>query len=100
GLLGQLLVLPLLALAINHVAGLDSGLAVGIILVAAMPGGSLAKIFSYVGHGNVPLSITLSGVSTLLTLVTVPLMLRLLTRDMPENIDLPVPKIIAEVALY
>jgi bile acid:Na+ symporter, BASS family len=99
-LAGHLLIIPLLAVAVNHVAGLDTGLAVGLILVAAMPGGTLAKIFTYFGHGNVPLSITLSGVSTLLTLVTVPLMLRLLTREMPENIDLPIPKIIAELALY
>ncbi len=65
-----------------------------------MPGGTLAKIFTYFGHGNVPLSITLSGVSTLLTVFTVPLMLRLLTRGMPEEIALPVPRIITEVVLY
>ena len=99
-LAGHLLIIPLVAVAVNHVAGLDTGLAVGLILVAAMPGGTLAKIFTYFGHGNVPLSIALSGVLTLLTLATVPVMLRLLTREMPENIDLPVPKIIAEVALY
>jgi BASS family bile acid:Na+ symporter len=99
-LAGQLLVIPLVAVAVNHVAGLDTGLAVGLILVAAMPGGTMAKIFTYFGHGNIPLSITLSGVSTLLTLVTVPFMLRLLTREMPENIELPVPRIIAEVALF
>jgi BASS family bile acid:Na+ symporter len=99
-LAGQLFVLPLVAVAVNHVAGLETGLAVGLILVAAMPGGTMAKMFTYFGHGNVPLSITLSGVSTLLTLVTVPLMLRLLTRQMPEHIELPVPKIIVEVALY
>src|SRR5438105_8004921 len=99
-LTGHLVAIPLLAVAINHVAGLDTGLAVGMILVAAMPGGTLAKIFTYLGHGNVPLSITLSGVSTLLTLVTVPVMLRFLTRDLPETIDVPVIKIISEVILY
>jgi BASS family bile acid:Na+ symporter len=99
-LIGHLFVIPWVAVAINHVAGLDAGLAVGLILVAAMPGGTLAKIFTYFGHGNVPLSITLSGVSTLLTLVTVPLMLKLLTRGMPSGIELPVPRIIAEVGLF
>ena len=99
-LAGHLLFIPLVAVAINHLAGLDTGLAVGLILVAAMPGGTLAKMFTYFGHGNVPLSIALSGVSTLLALFTVPFMLRVLTRGMPESIELPVPKIIAEVALY
>jgi BASS family bile acid:Na+ symporter len=99
-LAGQLLLLPLVAVAINHFAGLETGLAVGLILVAAMPGGTLAKMFTYFAHGNVPLSIALSGLSTLLTLVTVPLLLRLCTRDMPEEISFPVPRIITEVALF
>lgn len=96
----QLVALPLLAVAINHLAGIDTGLAVGLILLAAMPGGALSKIFTYLGQGNVPLAITLSGVSTLLTPITVPLMLRLLTRDLPETIDLPVVRIVAEVVFY
>lgn len=96
----QLVALPLLAVAINHLAGLDTGLAVGLILLAAMPGGALAKIFTYLGQGNVPLAITLSGVSTMLTPLTVPFMLRLLTRAMPEAIELPVLRIIGEVVFY
>jgi BASS family bile acid:Na+ symporter len=100
GLIGYLVVLPLLAVATNHVAGLDTGLALGMILIAAMPGGTLAKIFTYFGHGNIALSITLSGVATLLTPVTIPLMLRLLTKDFPEHIELPVARIIEEVVGY
>ncbi len=99
-LTGHLFVIPPIAVAINYLAGLDAGLAVGLILVAAMPGGTLAKIFTYFGHGNVPLSITLSVVSTLLTLVTVPLLFRLLIHDMPADVQLPVPRIIAEVGCF
>ena len=99
-LAGHLLVIPLVAVAINHVAGLDAGLAIGLILVAAMPGGTMAKIFTYFGHGNIPLSITLSGVATLLTLVTVPVMLRVMTRGMAEDIELPVRKVVVEVGLF
>src|SRR3954469_21702786 len=99
-LAGHLFIIPLVAVAINHLAGLDTGFAVGLILVAAMPGGTLAKIFTYFGHGNVALSIALSSVSTLLTLVTVPLMLRVLTVGLPEDMHLPVDKIVLEVALF
>src|SRR4051812_39371334 len=52
---GHLFVIPLAAFGMNHLFALDSGLAVGLILVAAMPGGALAKFFTYFGHGNVPL---------------------------------------------
>jgi BASS family bile acid:Na+ symporter len=97
---GHLVVIPFAAVAMNHIFGLESGLAVGLILVAAMPGGTLAKFFTYFGHGNVPLSITLSVVSTLLTLITIPTMLPLLTRGVPEQFELPAGKIMIEVAGY
>src|SRR4051812_48845468 len=41
-LAGHLVVIPLAVLAINHAAQLEAGLAAGMILVAAMPGGTLA----------------------------------------------------------
>src|SRR5579884_2507765 len=61
GFTGQVLVLPWLAVAVNALGRLEGGLAVGLILVAAMPGGSLSKLFTYLGRGNVPLSISLSA---------------------------------------
>jgi BASS family bile acid:Na+ symporter len=99
-LAGHLLVIPLLAVLVNAVGGFEPGVAVGFILVAAMPGGTLAKIFTYFGHGNVALSITLSGVSTLLTLVTVPLMLRLLTAGVADDLHIDAGLIIHEVLLF
>src|SRR4051812_49040419 len=47
-ILVQLLVLPLLAVVIDRVAELPEGIAVGLVLVAALPGGALSKVFSYV----------------------------------------------------
>jgi BASS family bile acid:Na+ symporter len=69
-----------------------------LILVSAMPGGSLSKVFTYVGLGNAPLSITLSAVSTLATIVTVPATLHLLAAAyVPEHFDMPEGKIVADV---
>ncbi|MCI0638815.1 MAG: bile acid:sodium symporter [Gemmataceae bacterium] len=99
-LAGHLFVMPLVALAVSRLFQLEAGIAVGLILVAAMPGGTLAKIFTYFGHGNVALAIVLSVVSTLLTIVTVPLLLRLLTAGLAEDLDLPIETIIREVILF
>jgi len=99
GLVGQICVLPLIALAINRLLGLEGGIAVGLILVAAMPGGSLSKVFAYLGRGNAPLSITLTAVSTLATVVTVPVTLGLLA-TVPGDFAMPIDKIVTDVVLY
>src|SRR5947209_227135 len=69
---------PLLALAINYLGGLEPGLAVGLILVSLMPGGATSKLFTHLGRGNVALAITLSAFTTVGSVITVPLLLRLL----------------------
>lgn len=100
-LIGQMLLLPFLAVLINYLAKPEPGIAVGLILVSAMPGGTLAKIFTYLGRGNIPLSITLSIVSTLLTLVTVPVILRLLAAEhLPSEFSMPITDVVMEVFLF
>lgn len=97
---GQLLVIPFIAVLINWLGDFPPGIAVGMILVAAMPGGALAKFFTYFGRGNMALSISLTGVTTLLTLVSVPIMLQLLAaRYVPANFSMPVADIMIDVAL-
>jgi BASS family bile acid:Na+ symporter len=100
GLAGQLFFVPCIAVLINWIGNFQPGIAVGFILVAAMPGGALAKFFTYFGRGNMALSISLTGVTTLLTLVTVPIMLQLLaTRYIPADFSMPVTDIMIDVAL-
>jgi BASS family bile acid:Na+ symporter len=100
GLAGQLLVVPLVAVLINWIFQFAQGIAIGMILVAAMPGGALAKFFAYFGRGNMALSISLTGVSTLMTLFTVPIMLQLLaTRYIPDDFAMPVGDIMIDVTL-
>ena len=100
GLVGQLLLIPFIAVVINRIGNFQPGIAVGMILVAAMPGGALAKFFAYFGRGNMALSVSLTGVTTLLTLVTVPIMLQLLaTQHIPADFTMPVADIMIDVAL-
>lgn len=92
---------PLLALTLNHLLNLPAGLAIGMVLIAALPGGAMAKFFTYLGRGNLALSVTLTAGSTLAALVTVPLWLRLLAVEyLPENLPIPYGQIVCEVALF
>ncbi|AKF81642.1 bile acid:Na+ symporter, BASS family [Myxococcus fulvus] len=73
GLVCQMLVLPAGGVLIAHAFGLGPELAVGLMLLAASPGGATANLFSHLARGDVALNITLTAVNSALTLVTLPL---------------------------
>jgi len=73
GLGCQMLLLPVVCLGIAHASGLPPELAVGLMLLAATPGGAVANLFSHLARGDVALNITLTAVNGLLSLITLPL---------------------------
>src|SRR5262245_9670351 len=100
-LFGQLILLPAVVVLINRVGNFEAGIAVGLLLAAAMPGGALSKFFTYLARGNAALSISLSAILTLATPLTVPALLSLLAGEyLPADFALPVGRIIAEVAAF
>ncbi len=72
GIVGQIVVLPLVAWILGRLFGLDPLFFIGIMLIACSPGGSSSNVFSYLAGGNVALSVTLTAVSSILTLFTIP----------------------------
>ncbi len=79
GLLNLLVLSPLLAFAIAEVFGLDPALAVGLVLLGASPGGTLANLLTHFARGDTALSITMTAISSVAAVVTVPLFLKLAT---------------------
>lgn len=76
--LGNLLVIsPLLAFGIAELTGLAPELAVGLVLLGASPGGAMANLLTHLARGEVALSVTMTAISSILALVTVPLYLGL-----------------------
>lgn len=69
----QMLFLPVLAYALIRLFDLDPLLAVGVMLLAAAPGGTTAGMFSFLFRGDVALNITLTAVNSVLCIVTLPL---------------------------
>jgi len=73
GVISQFVLLPaltfLLVLLLNPIAGLG----LGMILVAACPGGNVSNFFSSISNGNVALSITLTAIATILATVMTPI---------------------------
>jgi bile acid:Na+ symporter, BASS family len=73
----QLLVIPALALGLVLLFDLDPPLAVGVLLLAASPGGTAANIFSHLARGDVALNITLTAINSVLAVVTLPIVVNL-----------------------
>lgn len=78
GLAVQSVGVPLLAWALGRSLPIPTGIAAGLALIAAVPGGTLSNVFTYLAGGNVALSVSLTGVTTVGALVTTPAVLGLL----------------------
>ena len=75
GLVSQLIFLPLIALIIVFIWPLQPELAIGLILIAAAPGGVTSNILTSFAKGDVALSISLTAVMSLLSVISVPIVL-------------------------
>ena len=90
GLFGQL-VLPLLAWAVAVVMNLDPIFTIGLVLIACCPGGSSSNIFSMLAKGDVALSVSLTALSSIITLFTLPLIMQLVTSAVGHQVGIQLP---------
>ncbi len=79
GMLNLALISPLLALATAELFGLSPELAVGLVLLGASPGGMMANMLTHLSRGDTALSITMTAISSVGAIVTVPLFLAVST---------------------
>jgi BASS family bile acid:Na+ symporter len=96
----QLIILPLVCLAIVVFFGLQPAYAVGLLLLAASPGGVSANLFSHVFGGNVAMNVSLTAITTVLSIVSLPLVANLaiaLFAPMGPDATLVVPLQFAKV---
>ena len=100
GLLGQLVMLPLIAFGVALAFRLQPVWFLGLMLIACCPGGSSSNVFSMLAKGDVALSVTLTALSSLITLFTIPLVMAFAARFAAVHadavIELPVGKLLAQ----
>ncbi|MEP4484201.1 MAG: bile acid:sodium symporter family protein [Halioglobus sp.] len=96
----QLVAVPLAAFTFLRLLGVEDGLAVGLALIAAIPGGTTSNIFTFFARGNAALSISITAVTTLLCLISTPLILSLMiSQYLPADFSMPKAQIMREIAL-
>ena len=100
GLTGQLVILPVLAFSIAWILKLPPVYFMGLVLVACCPGGSSSNVFSMLAKGDVALSVTLTALSSIITLFTIPIIMEFVTAAVSDmsgaSIELPVGKLLAQ----
>src|ERR687893_1330081 len=72
GMLNLALISPLLAFAMAELFALPPELAVGLVLLGASPGGTMANFLTHLARGDTALSVTMTALSSLAAVVTVP----------------------------
>lgn len=90
GLIVQLLLVSLIAFIFIHAISLPVGVAIGIALCAAVPGGTTSNIFTHIAKGNSALSVSMTTISSLACLFSAPLILAILiSQHLPANFAMP-----------
>ncbi|MDO5293240.1 MAG: bile acid:sodium symporter family protein [bacterium] len=74
GAVAQYTVMPLLAFSITRLLNLPDDIAIGLILVGCCPGGVSSNIMSFLCHGDVPFSVGMTTVSTILSPILTPIL--------------------------
>jgi BASS family bile acid:Na+ symporter len=98
----QTFLLPLICFAIARLFELPPELAVGLMLLAASPGGATANLFSHLARGDVALNVTLTAVNSLMSLITLPLVVSLsLDHFLGQGraIPLPIGKVVSVMSV-
>ncbi|MEM8560985.1 MAG: bile acid:sodium symporter [Pseudomonadota bacterium] len=98
GIVVQLVIVPVMAFLFLRLLGVQGGVAVGIAIIAAIPGGTISNIFTFLARGNITLSISITGLTTMACLITTPLILGILMQDnLPPDFAMPTGEIVNDI---
>ncbi len=100
GLIGQVVILPIIAFGVAWLLGLSPIYFMGLMLVACCPGGSSSNVFSMLAKGDVALSVTLTAFSSVITLFTLPIIMEFVSGAVSNmsgvEINLPIGKLLVQ----
>lgn len=72
GLLNQIILLPLIAFLLPTALGVSTEIAIGIMVLAACPGGPTSNLITHLAKGDTGLSVSLTSANSLITIFTIP----------------------------
>lgn len=102
GLVSQLIMLPIVGFVLASIFPLTPELAVGVMIIAACPGGATSNLMTYIARGNVALSISLTAISSVITIFTIPLVVNFSMQTFMGEaaaLNLPFLKTVIQIAV-
>ncbi|MEO1054300.1 MAG: bile acid:sodium symporter family protein [Bacteroidota bacterium] len=100
GLINQLIFLPLVGFLLASVFDVRPEIAVGIMILAACPGGATSNLITHLAKGDTALSVTLTAVASLITVLTIPFIVQFSLEKFlgsEQEVVLDVPKTIGQL---
>lgn len=100
GLTNQILVLPVVGFILASAFSLKPEIAIGIMILAACPGGTTSNLICHLAKGNTALSVSLTAISSMVTIITIPFIINFSLEhflDQGQIIELPVVKTITQI---
>jgi BASS family bile acid:Na+ symporter len=100
GLISQLLILPLIGLAIAKLLPMQPAIATGLMILALCPGGVSSNLVTFLAMGDVALSVTLTALSSLITVFTIPIFANLASQHFFGQgavVELPIGTTIGQI---
>ena len=92
----QLVLLPVVCFGLVKAFDLDPLLAIGMLLLAASPGGTTANLYSHLFRGDVALNITLTAVNSIISIATLPLIVNFAIDhfDEGDSVSMPLSEVV------
>ena len=75
GLVNQMIILPLIGFSIAYFFNLKPEIAIGIMILAACPGGPTSNLIAHLARGDLALSVSLTAMSSFITIITIPFLI-------------------------
>lgn len=97
GVLSQYGFMPFIGFVMTLVLGLPEPIAIGLLIVSCMPGGTTSNIYTYFSKGNLALSVLMTVTSTVFGVVLIPLVLLVYASAL--DLDIPRENIIATLVI-
>ncbi|MFS4418032.1 bile acid:sodium symporter family protein [Maribacter sp. 2307ULW6-5] len=85
GVISQMIVLPLLGYSIASLLDLSIASSIGVMLLAACPGGPTSNLLTYLAKGDLALSVSLTAVASVLCIFTIPIVMKLSMMEFANN---------------
>ena len=98
----QILLLPVIAYGVILLFDMPEVFAIGLLVIAMTPGGAVSNLWTYVANGDIALSVTMTAFSSMLSVITVPLLLNFALLNLigeELGLSLPVGKTMLHIAL-